>query len=337
MAQHLSAAEVLTESSSSAGTPATPPVLLSVSLFGLKSSGARADVDLVGYASDLTDEQWELVERELCGPGKRGRAFGPDLRRVVDGMLYVSHTGCQWRFLPADFGKWTRVWSQFRRWSRNGTWPRLLAALHQEARKRAGRAEVLPSLLVIDTHLARGAAHGGPAFHDRGGPYGRTLGAKRIVAVDATGLPVAALVVPASTHENDANEAVLTQLAELGVSHRLGVVMVDRSMTHKAARAVARKHGVEVRVTGWPEKHPQFKPIAHAWRVEVAHGRLGRSRRLAKSFEKTVTSASGWLQVACVAAVLDALTRDASQKRKPAPKARKQLSGAPAWTVVTAP
>jgi putative transposase len=290
----------------------------------------------VGYASDLTDGQWKLVERELCGPGKRGRAFGPDIRQVVDGMLYVSHTGCQWRYLPAEFGKWTRVWSQFRRWSRNGTWSRLLAALHQEARTHAGRAEALPSLLVIDTHLARGAAHGGPAFHDQGGPYGRTLGAKRVVAVDATGLPVAALVVPASTHENDANTALLEHLAELGVSDRLAVVMVDRGMTRKAAQAAANKHGVEVRVTGWPEKSSPFRPIAHAWRVEVAHGRLGRSRRLAKSFEKTVASASGWLQVACVAAVLDDLTRKSAQPGKQASKVRKNFTGPPAWTVVTA-
>ncbi len=64
-------------------------------------------------------------------------------------------------------------------------------------------------MVVIDTHLARGASNGGFTFHDRGGPYGRTKGAKRVVAVDVTGLPVAALVVPASTHENRASELML--------------------------------------------------------------------------------------------------------------------------------
>ncbi|NKY24602.1 transposase [Cellulomonas denverensis] len=48
----------------------------------------------------------------------------------MDAMLYVSHTGCQWRFMPESFGPWTRVWSQFRRWSRNGTWERVLTVLH---------------------------------------------------------------------------------------------------------------------------------------------------------------------------------------------------------------
>ena len=102
-----------------------------------------------------------------------------DLRRVVDAMLYVSHTGCQWRYLPESFGPWTRVWSHSRRWSRNGTWTRAVTALHAAAREADGRADATPSMVVIDTHLARGASNGGFAFHDRGGPYGRTKGGGR--------------------------------------------------------------------------------------------------------------------------------------------------------------
>ena len=109
-----------------------------------------------------------------------------DLRRVVDALLYIAHTGCQWRYLPESFGPWTRVWSQFRRWTRNGTWARALTVLHTAAREADGPAEETPSMVVIDTHLARGASNGGFTFHDRGGPYGRTKGAKRIVAVDVT-------------------------------------------------------------------------------------------------------------------------------------------------------
>ena len=74
--------------------------------------------------------------------------------------------------------------------------------LHAAACKADGRADATPSMVFIDTHLACGASNGGFTFHDRGGPYGRTKGAKRVVTVDVTGLPVGALVVPASTHEN---------------------------------------------------------------------------------------------------------------------------------------
>lgn len=169
--------------------------------FWLKVVRVVVDGQVMPYPSDLTDAQWGLLEPLLCPSSKRGPKHGGDLRRVVDAMLYVTHTGCQWRFLPDGFGKWTRVWSQFRRWSGNGTWSRVLAALHEHARMAEGRAEVRPSMVVIDPHLARGGSRGGLTFPDRGGPYGRTNGAKRVIAVDVTGLPLAARVVPASTAE----------------------------------------------------------------------------------------------------------------------------------------
>jgi putative transposase len=150
----------------------------------------------MSYPSDLTDDQWELLEPVFNAPGKRGRKHADDLRIVLDAMLYIVQTGCQWRYLPQSFGPWTRVWSQFGRWSRNGTWAQALTVLHAAARESDGRAERTPSMVVIDTHLARGASNGGTTFHDRGGPFGRTKGAKRIVAVDVTGLPVGGLSCP---------------------------------------------------------------------------------------------------------------------------------------------
>ena len=268
------------------------------------------------YPSDVTDEQWALLEPVFNPPGKRGRRHADDLRSVVDAMLYIAQTGCQWRYLPESFGPWTRVWSQFRRWSRNGTWAQALTVLHAAARRQDGRAEETPSMVVIDTHLARGASNGGFTFHDRGGPYGRTKGAKRVVAVDVTGLPMAALVVPASTHENRASDLMLEHLTQQGLTARLELVLVDRGVTAAAARCLGREHDVEVRRVGWDDKQPVFRPIRHAWRVEVAHGRLGRSRRLAKSFENTTTSATGWLQVACIATTLRHLSRERARCRR---------------------
>jgi hypothetical protein len=82
------------------------------------------------------------------------------------------------------------------------------------------------------------------------------------------------------------------------------LVLVDRGVTAAGARGLGRRQGLEVRRVGWDDKQPVFRPIRHAWRVEVAHGRRGRARRPAKSFENTTTSATGWLQVACVATIL---------------------------------
>ena len=99
------------------------------------------------------------------------------------------------------------------------------------------------------------------------------------------------------------------------VADRLELVLVDRGVTAAAACALDHHHGLEVRRVGWDDKQPVFRPIRHAWRVEVAHGRLGRSRRLAKSFENTTASATGCLQVACIARTLGHLSRERARRR----------------------
>jgi putative transposase len=228
-------------------------------------------------------------------------------------MLYISHTGCQWRFLPEEFGPWTRVWSQFRRWSRNGAWTRVLTELHAASRTALGRKNPLRSLVVIDTHLARGASNGSATFHNQGGPYGRTNGAKRIVCVDVKGLPLCVRVVPASTSEASAVEQILDYLARTGADERLELVLVDRGTAQSAATRLSAKFNYEVRRVGWDEpprnEHGAkiFRPIRHAWRVEVTHGHLVRRRRLARCFENSVVSATGWLRVASISEVLRAL------------------------------
>ena len=113
--------------------------------------GIPQDFQIVAYSSDLTDAQWKFLEPLLLVPSKRGPKHGNDLRKVVEGMLYISHTGCQWRYLPDEFGPWTRVWSQFRRWSRNGTWTQVLAALHASSRTALGlEGDLRPSMVVIE-------------------------------------------------------------------------------------------------------------------------------------------------------------------------------------------
>lgn len=266
------------------------------------------------YPSDMSKEQWAVVRGVLLDPSKRGPKHGGDLRKVVDALLYITHTGCQWRYLPTDFGDWTRVWGQFRRWSLNGTLTRFLAAVHEQARIETGRTDRLPSMVIIDTHLARGASHGGTTFHDRGGPYGMTKGAKRAIAVDITGLPLCARVVPASTTESDATGLLLEDLHANRQTERLTLVLVDRGTSKRKADALTKAYSIEVRRVFWETKpvDPRtgeriFKPLPHAWRVEVAHGQLGRSRRLAKSFENSTDSATAWLQLACIAMNLAAL------------------------------
>lgn len=283
---------------------------------------------VAGYLSDLNGDQWAILSRYLLDEThKRGRKHDPqELRTVVNGLLYIAHTGCQWRYLPNEYGPWERVWSQFRRWSANGTLGPVLRDVHGDARPRLGRPERLPSLLVIDSSLARGASNGGATFHTKGGNYGGTNGAKRVIAVDATGLPLAGLVFPANIDEPKTVRALLQKLDDLGAGApapagsggRLTKVMVDAGTTDREAEALGHEFGVKVAIYGQDprpkdksykrrpgEPARPFHPFARAWRVEVAHAQLGRSRRLSRSFENTTGSSTAWLELACLRAALD--------------------------------
>lgn len=107
-------------------------------------------------------------------------------------------------------------------------------------RVEVGR-EPTPSMVVVDSHMARGASQGGPTFHDRGGKFRSMKGAKRVVTVDVTGLPVAATVLPASVHDNDATEAVLDEVHQWGSAERLEHVLVDRGVTEKGGPSHRRR------------------------------------------------------------------------------------------------
>ena len=124
------------------------------------------------------------------------------------------------------------------------------------------------------------------------------------MAVDVIGHTVAALVVPASTHVNRAGELMLEHLAQQGVTDRLELVLVDRGVAAAAAFALGRAHDLEVRRVGRDDEQPVFRPSGARGASRPTRGRLGRSRRLARSFENTATSATGWLQVACIATTL---------------------------------
>jgi transposase len=116
------------------------------------------------YPSDLTDAQWARLE-PLLQPARGQRHAGGRprkyrLRRVVDALLYVVKTGCQWRQMPADFPRWQSVHQQFRAWRDDGTWERVGQALREHGRKAQGR-NAMPTVAILDSQSARTALKGG--------------------------------------------------------------------------------------------------------------------------------------------------------------------------------
>ena len=108
------------------------------------------------YPSDLTNEQWALLEPLLPVPRTGGRPEKHPRRSVVDGVLYVVRTGCAWRYLPADFPPWQTVYWYFKQWEAVKATEVMLAALREQARVQQGR-NPQPSAGIIDSQSVKGA------------------------------------------------------------------------------------------------------------------------------------------------------------------------------------
>jgi transposase len=123
----------------------------------------RRDYERTGlrYPSDLTDAEWALAA-PLIPPAKRGgRRRTVEVREVLNGILYVLSTGCQWRALPKDLPPRSTVHEYLQLWEWDGTLARLHHALYLQARAQAGK-EGSPTAAILDSQSVKGAEKGGP-------------------------------------------------------------------------------------------------------------------------------------------------------------------------------
>ena len=122
----------------------------------------RYNRDQLRYPSDLTDAEWAHVA-PLIPPAKRGgRKRQVVEREIVNGIMYILSTGCQWRYIPCDLPARSTLHDYLDLWNYDGTLDRIHHALYVKCREQAGR-EASPTACVIDSQSVKSAEKGGPA------------------------------------------------------------------------------------------------------------------------------------------------------------------------------
>jgi putative transposase len=249
------------------------------------------------YPTNLTEKQWQVIEK-IVDYQKRKRKHS--LREIMNAIIYVVKTGCQWRMLPNNFAPWNTVYFYFRKWKNEGLIEELHDTLRNYLRRKSGKHES-PSLGIIDSRSVKTSHHTNSVKGIDGGK--KVKGRKQHIITDTMGLLLSVSVHSANVHDSKAAMSVIEKLRYK--FPRLLKIMADGGYRGELTDKVKSSFGWILDVVLRKDRTSEFQVLPKRWIVERTFAWFENNRRLSIDYEFCDDTTEAMIQMAMIKLMLN--------------------------------
>lgn len=268
------------------------------------------------YPTDLTDEQWMLLEPIVppvaSGGSQGGRPAIHSRREIMNAIFYMNRAGGAWRLMPHDLPPWRTVYDYFETWAADGTWERTHDALREKVRVAEGKSPE-PTASIIDAQSVQGSDT--VSRPTRGYDAGKKVnGRKRHIAVDTLGMLLVVMVTGANIQDRDGGHQVIWRLRNFFRS--IEVTWADGGYAGKLVIWARNALGIRVDIVKRSDIAKGFVVLPHRWIVERTFAWFMKCRRMVRCYERKPEHEEAMAQIVMIGLMTRRLAR---QKPKASP------------------
>ena len=231
---------------------------------------------MITYPTDLSNNQWQIISNNFDIARKRKY----NLREIINGILYLVKTGCQWRMLPGNFAHWKIVYYYFSTWKKKGIWEDIHESLVEKVRVLHGKKEE-PTVGIIDAQSVKNTL---VSIEDKGFDAGKKIkGIKRHIIVDTLGMILAVVIQGALVQDRDGATSVIEKMTESW--KKIIKIFADGGYRGELIDKVKTRFKIELDIIKRDELHT-FKVLPKRWIVERTFAWIDTNRRNSKNYER---------------------------------------------------